>query len=272
MTPCILGQSPIRRRLAWYWISLTSIATFASSARSSDATQGLEQAVSIQINGMVTRDIEAYFRRLNLTQPPRVEATTHAQIDESGPAPQVTGVTLAVKVITDQPPQIIREARHSLMRLLREQGYRMEPVAGNVPDPRPYATLTIEAVPPPPTQDDADATWIYAGFVGLIIALMTSLSTLLYVFFLPMIRWRRVRTSRLSAQKAAKTTDPKREDLPPLPTFTPPPVPAHGPSIDSSIDLPPLPPLSPQAASHAQIPPKMSTIELGGWSTLTQGD
>ena len=270
MTKTIAGKSMIHLRIVTGLLILKGFTSVPSLAKT--ATPGLEQAVTSQLNGIVEQDIEAYFRKFNLTKPVKVETHTRAQIDESGASPRIVEVNLEVKVITDQPPQIIREARQRLIRLLREQGYRLEPIQGGSPDTRPYATLTIEAVPPEISGDNEESTWVYAGFAGLILALLTSLSVLLYIFFLPLIRW--IRRSRMKGVKPVdvpQSKEPVVQDLPPLPSYIAQASSNAASSHPDNMDLP-LPPLvSPEPSKIITgAPARSSSIELGGWSTLTQ--
>ena len=270
MTKTIAGKSVIKLRIAIWLLILKGLASVPSLA--STSTLGLEQAVTSQLKEVVEQDIAAYFRKFNLTKPIKVETHARAQIDESGSAPRIAEVNLDVKVITDQPPQIIREARQRLIRLLREQGYRLEPVQDNSPDTRPYATLTIEAVPPEVSGDNEENAWVYAGFAGLILALLTSLSVLLYIFFLPLIRWiKRSKMRQIKPFDVSASKDPQVQDLPPLPAYIAQASSLVGSNHLDNLNLPLPPQVGPESSTViTPAPTRSSSIELGGWSTLTQ--
>jgi hypothetical protein len=233
-----------------------------------------QKAVSAQINDLVTRDVETFFRQLHLEEPVKVEATTDADVDTSDAVPRVTKITLNVNVVTDQPSQVVRQARHRLVRLLREQGYRFDSAEGISGDSRPLAVLNIQTTPPPSSKTPEEKTWVYAGFAGLILALFTSVLTLMYILFLPWIRWYRAKKALSKKSPRNDLQEPSVRDLPPFPS---PPVDfapyEEQPKPKGSVDLPPLPPVLDLTESSAPKPAnRTSSIEVGGWSTLSQPD
>ena len=253
---------------------LAHVCLLAPQAYAIGDSDEFQKAVSAQINELVIQDVETYFRQLHLEEPVKVETTTEADIDTSGAVPRVTQIRLNVNVVTDQPSQVVRQARHRLVRILREQGYRFDSSEGPSGDSKPLAALTIQTTIPPPTQSESEQTWVYVGFAGLIIALLTSVLTLLYVLFLPWIRWSRARKKSVERPQEMGQHEPTVQDVPPFPVLPRNIARAEEkPKTPSLEELPPLPPLLHVVeAASPKTPHTQSSIEVGGWSTLSQPD
>lgn len=255
-------------------ILLVHLCCLQPLAFADEAKEEFQKAVSAQMSETVNRDVESFFRQLHIEEPVKVETSTEADVDTSGAVPRVTLIRLNVNIVTDQPSQVVRQARHRLVRLLREQGYRFDSSEGAPGDSRPLAVLNIQTTPPPPTQTDSEQTWVYAGFAALILALFSSVSALLYVLFLPWIRWYRAKKRQASCPQAEIPQEPTVQDLPVFPS---PPSTTFSfnrePNSASSTELPPLPPIVSIADSGSpKLQNQGSSIDLGGWSTLSKSD
>jgi hypothetical protein len=243
-------------------------------ALGNEANEEFEKAVSAQISDTVNRDVETFFRQLQIQEPVKVETSTEADIDTRGDVPRVAVIRLNVNIVTDQPSQVVRQARHRLVRLLREQGYRFDSSEGAPGDSRPLAVLNIQTTLPPPTQTDSEQTWVYAGFAALILALFSSVLTLVYVLFLPWIRWYGAKKRLAKHQGTEVNQEPTVQDLPVFPsppstTFSS----IREPNPASSTELPPLPPIvSMPDPGNRKLQNQGSSIDLGGWSTLSKSD
>jgi hypothetical protein len=239
-----------------------------------EAKEEFQKAVSAQISDTVNRDVESFFRQLDIQEPVKVETATEADVDTTGAVPRVTLIRLNVNIVTDQPSQVVRQARHRLVRLLREQGYRFDSSEGAPGEARPLAVLNIQTTPPPPTQTDSEQTWVYAGFAALILALLSSVLTLLYVLFLPWIRWYRAKKRQATCHPTEVTQEPTVQDLPVFPFPPSSTIPSnHEPHLASSTELPPLPQVGGASATATPKPQNHgSSIDLGGWSTLSKSD
>lgn len=277
MIPPSLRKGPLFMLSPSIWIPFLVCLILGADPRTALANpttqqplSGLEQAISDQMTGLIQKNIDENFRLLKIPPPAAITVKTKATLTQDGTSPRLAEVQFNVTMVTDQPPQIVKSIRQKLLRMLKDQGYRLDEAAPGT-DLKPLAILSIESRPSVTPGQEERSPWIYAGFAFVLLALCTSLGVLTYALIWPLLGWRRRRRSRkLTPPPSPPEPTLPDLDLPNLQRMEAAPIQApHSLEFNAPDSLPHL-------AQLPQLPPRplkaKSEIDLGPWSTLSSAD
>ena len=125
------------------------VLTFALTASQAHAVpqaalDGYQQAVATKMDELVRQTLDHYFKEVGQQPPDQIDVSSQATFDLSKTEPTITKVNLAVTLTSDLPPEVVRQARHEVVRALKSDGYRTDvSEAGDMP----LLNFTIDSQP-----------------------------------------------------------------------------------------------------------------------------
>jgi hypothetical protein len=189
------------------------------AAQSPASTEQLQEAIQIRIENLVRSSANSFYEKSLLPAPELNQIEAKAQFVQAQSGFEVSSLDLNIEINSDDPPEIIRQLRQYLAQVLSREGFSVDQAVSESVG-APTLSLTLEVVTPPMSGFDFNLKerWPdYLRFLLIILAFISSLVFLVYLFLLP-AAWRRRRLRKLSDLSKRRPVDQSSGlKLPPLP-------------------------------------------------------
>jgi hypothetical protein len=200
---------------------ITSINIQQLAAQSSASTEQLQEAIQIRIENLVRSSANSFYEKSLLPPPELNQIVAKAQFVQAHSGFEVSSLDLNIEINSDDPPEIIRQLRQYLAQVLSREGFSVDQAVSETVG-APTLALTLEVVTPPISGFDfnfRDRWPDYLRFAMIILAFLSSLVFLGYLFLLPAASRRRRLRKLNDLSKHRPVEQASGLKLPPLPVI-----------------------------------------------------
>jgi hypothetical protein len=179
----------------------------------------LQEAVQIRIENLVRSTANNFYEKSHLPPPELSQVVAVAQFVEGQGGAEISSLDLKIQIESNDPPEVIRQLRQYIAQGLSREGFAVDQAQGDF-DSSPRLALTLDVVSPQLSGIDLNIKerWPdYLRFGLIILAFLSSLFFLGYLFLLP-AAWRRRRLVKLNELQRRRPQEREQAlELPPLP-------------------------------------------------------
>jgi hypothetical protein len=191
-------------------------------AQTSTSIEHQQEAIQIRIENLVRSSANIFYEKSHLPPPELNQVAATAQFIQGQSGFEISRLDLKIEINSDDPPEVIRQLRQFIAQVLRREGFVVEHATGET-EVAPVLALTLDVVTPPMAgvNFNIKERWPdYLRFALIIVAFVSSLFFLGYLFLLPAV-WRRRRIKKLNELHDLST----RRHVEHAPTMGLPPLP-----------------------------------------------